>query len=210
VHEKFLGFINSGLEQFQFEDRIMQVSGHMFDVPEFKDKRDGIFLPFITSWGWGTWKRAWTHFDASCAGWESIKDNRNLRYSFDLDGTYDYSIALEQQMSGEINSWAVRWYWSVFKLNGYCLFPSNSYVNNIGFDDTATHGYISSKLFFPKRRQENDSSDPNDFVIPESFVFDKNNLKYVTNTFSASRRIRILKKIKRIQRFVKSLGTRDK
>ena len=37
----------------------MQISGHMFDVPELRAREEGFFLPITTSWGWATWKRAW-------------------------------------------------------------------------------------------------------------------------------------------------------
>jgi hypothetical protein len=208
VNEKFLEFVNCGLEKFQLETQVMQVSGHMFDVPEFENRIDALFLPFTTSWGWGTWKRAWKHFDAHCVGWEAIKTDHDLRYSFDLNGAYDYSVALEQQMLGETSSWAIRWYWSVFKLNGYCLFPANSYVNNIGFDDTATHGYISSQLLFSKRKKKPVTATPNDFVLPEVFAFNGDDLRYVAGAFSSSLKAKILKKIKKAQRFVKRFSAK--
>lgn len=51
-------------------------------------------------------------------------------------------------MSGEIDSWAIRWYWSVFKNNGCVVYPPTSYVNNIGFDGSGTHGgFFIYKIF---------------------------------------------------------------
>jgi hypothetical protein len=47
---------------------------------------------------------------------------------------------LEQQMNGKRDSWAIRWYWSVFKENGLVLFPPLSLVRNNGFDGSGTHG----------------------------------------------------------------------
>jgi hypothetical protein len=42
-------------------------------------------------------------------------------------------------MEGLRDSWAVRWYWRVFKANGLVLFQPVSLVNNTGFDGNGTH-----------------------------------------------------------------------
>ena len=43
-------------------------------------------------------------------------------------------------MSGKLDSWAIRWYWSVFMENGIVLYPPESLVNNTGLDGSGTHG----------------------------------------------------------------------
>src|SRR5690606_5120794 len=40
------------------------------------------------------------------------------------------------------NSWAIRWYASVFLNNGLVLYPSKSLVENIGHDGTGVHSNI--------------------------------------------------------------------
>jgi hypothetical protein len=47
---------------------------------------------------------------------------------------------LESQMAGRSDSWAVRWYWTVFRAGGLVLFPPLSLVGNIGMDGSGTHG----------------------------------------------------------------------
>jgi hypothetical protein len=135
----FLTFMNDALTQYENEDRVMQVSGHIFQVPEFATREEALFLPFVTSWGWGTWKRAWKHFDPAARGREKINSNASLKRRFNLDGHFDYSTLLEQQMTGKVDSWAVRWYLSVFLCNGIALFPPRSLVKNIGLG-SGTHG----------------------------------------------------------------------
>ena len=139
VAPQFLRFLNAGLEKYQNETSVMQVSGHMFSVPEFAHRNKAVFLPFTTSWGWATWKRAWDYFDAEASGWEVLQTDKQMQKSFNLDGYFDYFNMLKQQMSGKIDSWAIRWYWSVFKNNGCVVYPPTSYVNNIGFDGSGTH-----------------------------------------------------------------------
>ena len=135
----FLEYMNTALDQYEEEEKVMQVSGHIFPVPEFTQREEALFLPFMTSWGWGTWKRAWKYFDPAAQGWESITRNNVLRNRFNLDGHYDYSTMLEQQMKGKLDSWAIRWHLSAFLRNGVALFPPQSLVKNIGLD-SGTHG----------------------------------------------------------------------
>lgn len=136
----FLTFMNQALDHYANDESVFQVSGYMFDVPILKDTPSALFLPFTVSWGWATWKRAWDQFDPQATGWEALRTNKVLRRRFNLDGTYDYATMLMRQMAGLRDSWAVRWYWTVFKVNGLVLFPPVSLVSNTGFDGSGTHG----------------------------------------------------------------------
>ena len=138
ISPDFLRFMNEALDVYKNEPIVMQVSGHMFDV-KIKAPTDAIFLPFITSWGWATWKRAWDHFDPSMSGYEKIENDSKLKSRFNLDGAYNYFNMLERQLHGKIDSWAIRWYLSVFLKNGFTLFPIRSLVHNSGFDGSGTH-----------------------------------------------------------------------
>ncbi|MES0488493.1 MAG: glycosyltransferase [Leptospirales bacterium] len=134
----FLEFMNSALSKYENESRVMQVSGYMFPVNVAIDE-DAFFLPLTTSWGWGTWKRAWEHFDAEAKGYELLRRDKKLRKRFNLDGAYDYYTMLEKHFAGKVDSWAVRWYLSVFIQNGFTLYPVKTLVANTGFDGSGTH-----------------------------------------------------------------------
>jgi hypothetical protein len=136
----FLTYMNQALDRYADDESVFQVSGYMFDVPELKASATALFLPFTVSWGWATWKRAWDQFDPQATGWEALRTDKVLRRRFNLDGIYDYATMLMRQMAGLRDSWAVRWYWTVFKANGLVLFPPVSLVNNTGFDGSGTHG----------------------------------------------------------------------
>lgn len=139
VSPHFLEYMNTALDRYGNDERVMQVSGHMFPV-EIPAKTDAVFLPIVTSWGWATWKRAWLHFDpAAVTGYKKISCDPALLAKFDLGNSYDFSGMLEQQLRGEIDSWAIRWYQSVFLRSGITLFPRKTLVENTGFDGSGTH-----------------------------------------------------------------------
>lgn len=138
VSPNFLGYMNTALERYQDDDRVMQISGHMFPA-QFTADTDAVFLPMTTSWGWATWERAWKHFNAEAKGYAQLKQDAALRKRFNLDGAYDYFSMLEAQIAGLVDSWAIRWYLSVFMQGGLVLFPVKSLLENAGFDGSGTH-----------------------------------------------------------------------
>lgn len=138
LSKNFLRYMNDALNLYEKNDKVMQVSGYMFPV-EISVKEDAFFLPFTTSWGWGTWKRVWDKFDETGGGFEILKKDRDLRRKFNLDSSYPYFKMLKFQQKGKVDSWAIRFYLSVFLKNGLTLYPKKTLVNNIGFDGSGVH-----------------------------------------------------------------------
>lgn len=149
VSPQFLTYMNAALDRYSQDERIMQISGYMFPITAFSDRTDAFFLPFTTSWGWATWARAWKHFDATANGWERLEQDASLRHRFNLHGSFDYFHMLKLQLAGAVDSWAIRWYWSVFKKHGVILYPPFTLVKNEGFDGTGTHGWRSANRMRP-------------------------------------------------------------
>lgn len=134
----FLEYMNSALNFYQEDSHIMQISGYMFPV-KLRCAEDTLFLPFITSWGWATWQRAWCYFDPDVKQYKGLASDAEQIYKFNLNESYPYFSMLRKQVNGELDSWAIRWYFSVFIKNGLVLHPKWSLVNNIGFDGSGTH-----------------------------------------------------------------------
>lgn len=147
VSPHFLTYMNAALNRYCDDERVMQISGYMFPITAFSNRTDAFFLPFTTSWGWATWARAWEHFDAEANGWERLEQDASLRHRFNLHGSFDYFDMLKLQLAGAIDSWAIRWYWSVFKNEGIILYPPSTLVKNEGFDGSGTHGWRTARNF---------------------------------------------------------------
>ena len=134
----FLKYMQDALNLYADAEQVMQISGHMFPV-EIPLKDDAFFLPFTTSWGWATWRRAWKHFDPEMRKLRLLDESSKLRHQFDLNGSFPYFKMACNQRRGMTDSWAIRWYLSVFFNRGLTLYPTSSLVSNIGFDGTGTH-----------------------------------------------------------------------
>ncbi|RAK52633.1 glycosyltransferase [Phenylobacterium deserti] len=137
-------WFQGALEKYSSSEQVMHVGGYQYSVPEFESQRSGSFQRFTTSWGWATWKRAWKHFDAQATGWEELDSDPLLERSFNAGGTFPFADMLRKQMRGGLDSWAIRWWWSVFKADGLAVMPPKSLVTNIGFDSSATHNSVGS------------------------------------------------------------------
>lgn len=136
VSPSFLGFMSEALEALKDRETVMQVSGYF--VPH------GSVLPPVGllrapgSWGWATWRRAWSHYNDNADELLAAVLARDPN-AFDLNGSYAYLDALRQNAEGVLDTWAVRWYASMFLRGGLALYPSQSLTRNIGFGDDATN-----------------------------------------------------------------------
>lgn len=116
----------------------MHVSGYAFAPEPDRPVRAGM-LPFIASWGWGTWARAWSCFDRELEALPWLDRYRWRQFRFDLYGAFEYRKMIDQYLNGQIDAWDIRWYLSVFRRKGLCVFPSQSLVENRGHDGSGTH-----------------------------------------------------------------------
>lgn len=158
VSRSFLNFLNRALDHYSENERVMQISGHMFPVDFRYEVDDGVFLPFTTSWGWATWQRAWVHFNTEMKGFKEISGDRSVRRRFNIDGSYPYFSMLKNQRAGNIDSWAINWHLSVFMKNGLTLYPRQTMVSNEGFDGSGTHcaadGSVGSATLWSKDAED--------------------------------------------------------
>jgi hypothetical protein len=175
----FLNYMNDSLDKYSNDNSVMQISAFQFPVNFGRKSPECFFLPFTTSWGWATWSRAWDKFDEKATGWEILKIDQELKRKFDMDNSYPYTEMLGLQMEKmTIDSWAIRWWWSVFKNNGLVLFPKTTFVKNNGFDELATH---TSKKVFADRGSLNNKINFGYIYSKEINVF---NFKQVQNFLS--------------------------
>lgn len=133
----FLRYMNDALERYAHEERVMHVAAHMVDITA-EGLPETFFLRQSSCWGWATWDRAWKYFSRDSRAMVEAFSADDIR-RFNLDGAYDYWGQLLANHRGELRTWAVYWYASIFRLNGLCLYPRQSLVQNIGFDGSGSN-----------------------------------------------------------------------
>jgi GT2 family glycosyltransferase len=137
----FLEFMNKSLDIYEKEKKVFGVTGYVY--PTKKELPETFFIKLTNCWGWATWKDKWEYFEED--GKKLLKKIKSKR-KFNIENTYPFHKMLKNQIKGKNNSWAIRWYASVFLENGVFLYPKKSLINNIGFDSEGTH--CKNKNFF--------------------------------------------------------------
>jgi hypothetical protein len=148
------------------------------------DEVDGYFLNRSWPWSWATWKNRWEKIDWGVSDYENFKNNRAERKEFARLGS-DVNAMLDKQMRGELDSWAIRWVYHQFKIQGLSYFPKISKVKNNGFDALATHTKGSNKRYLTNL----DETNKRQFKFPAAIKLDEFYQKEFLKTMSIPRRI---------------------
>jgi hypothetical protein len=132
----FLRYMNEALEVYQSDKKVMHIGSYLPYTNSHKKLPETFLSRFMSCWGWATWETSWNqaNWDESEL-YEQIKDPK-VRYEFNLEGVLNFHEQLENNINGSINTWAIKWFTSIFLCNGLCLYPSHSLTKNIGFDGT--------------------------------------------------------------------------
>lgn len=145
VSPNFINFMLSALDRYENDERVYQIAGYLFPI-SYQLKQDAFFMPLTTSWGWATWQRAWRNFEWNPAGVTELLNDDLFRTQFDLDNSFPYSKMLRARLKGENDSWAILWWYVVFKRGGLVLYPKQSLVWNAGVDGSGTHRTREGKV----------------------------------------------------------------
>jgi hypothetical protein len=137
VSLNFLSFMNNALDFYENTKKIWHISGWNYPI-----EPDGLPETFLwrvmNCWGWATWADRWKHFERNPERLinEFSIDEINR---FNLEGSHDFWSYIQKNIDGDISTWAIFWYATIFKQGGLCLNPTQSLVLNIGLDGSGSH-----------------------------------------------------------------------
>ncbi len=139
----FLNYMNDALELYQKDEKVMHISGYMY--PHRCTLPNTFFyqVPYPGG-GWATWARAWQYYnDNTQELYDAFKNNWKQFNSF--GGNY-LQVQLEKNLDGSLHTWFIKWHAVLLQRNALTLYPSVSLTNNIGFDDTGSNCFTTSKF----------------------------------------------------------------
>jgi len=136
-----LAYFNDALGRYREEEKVMHIGAYMYPLKNEK-LPPSFFYRAATSWGWATWGRAWKNFEPDIDILLKQFDKKK-RAAFSIDNKMNFWKQMQEFKKGKNNSWAIRWYASIFLKGGLTLNPSQSLVNNIGHDGTGVHSGIN-------------------------------------------------------------------
>jgi len=136
-----LTYFNDALNRYRNEEKVMHIGAYMYPLKS-GDLPQTFFYRAATSWGWATWERAWKNFEPNIDTLMRQFDKKKIA-AFSIEHKMNFWKQMQEFKKGKNNSWAIRWYASVFLKGGLTLNPSQSLVNNIGHDGTGVHSGIN-------------------------------------------------------------------
>ena len=173
-HLDFFKFCQEMLEIYRNDERVWSITGHNQQNNIQRGCGTYYFSKYPRSWGWATWRRCWAKYDLDIRDWPNIKSKGILKNKFKnrreinfwekiLDNIYFYNSP---------DTWDYQWTLSSFLNSGLTIVPNKNLIENIGFDEDATHTFIGGANNSRSTSQEkNNSIFPT--IHPDYFVINK-------------------------------------
>ena len=133
-----LQYFNTALDRYKTEERVMHIGAYMYPLKEAGLLPETFFYRAASSWGWATWDSAWKYFEPDVDRLVAQFDKKKIM-QFSIDGHMNFWKQIREFKAGKNNSWAIRWYASIFLKGGLTLNPAKSLIDNIGHDGSGTH-----------------------------------------------------------------------
>ena len=138
--ESFFYFCNRMLEEYEDDERIMDISGTNYLGTWKDDQQDFHFSMYGGIWGWATWRRTWEWYDPDMELWgdEEVR-NRIADYIADNDQFGYLKYIYEKVYNNRLETWDYQWGFARHRNSALSVVPSRNLVTNIGFGADATN-----------------------------------------------------------------------
>jgi hypothetical protein len=137
--ENFYFFCQELLSKYRYDNRVGVIGGNYLSLSDSPKSADYVFSRFIQAWGWASWRRAWSNFDANMASWPIARDTDLLRDAGGVDFARYLSKCFDKAAVNNNSIWDYIWMYSSIKEGYLCCHPTKQLISNIGFDERATH-----------------------------------------------------------------------
>lgn len=152
VTEGFLKYMNNALDLFENKKEVFHINGFNNESNLQFLLNDYYFLNFMSCWGWGTWKDRWNKITLDHNYfYDKLTNDQSAMSDFNYDDTLGFHNQLDANIKGEIKTWAILWFSTVYFNKGLCLTPKYSFVNNIGMDGSGINcekNTLYEKIYF--------------------------------------------------------------
>ncbi len=98
----------------------------------------------MNSTGWGTWRENWNKVDWDMNYFDDFITDKHQINDFQFSGL-DLPVMLLKQKTNQLDSWAIRFTFTGFQNKLPTVYPTKSFLYNIGIGRDATNSKIISK-----------------------------------------------------------------
>jgi hypothetical protein len=146
----FFEFCQDLLQRYRTEERVMHIGGCNLAAPFMRAEDSYWFSRHPWTWGWASWRRAWTHYRPCIHS--NAEEIQSVVTTFASRWEAQFWMArwneTKVSMGGGI-TWDFTWQATVRWLNGLAILPRCNLIENLGLDGGGTHNFdpaIRSRL----------------------------------------------------------------
>jgi len=146
-HPSFFRYCEELLERYRTNRQVMAISGSNITGDLTKAGESYLFSRNPSNWGWASWRRAWSHYDAELESWRDRKRRGAILSKHPELKRFLHRITGEV-LREEIQAWDVRWLLTILDRDGLVAIPKVNLVEHLETGAGATHvssGQLSQK-----------------------------------------------------------------
>lgn len=176
-HPQFMEYMVKALEKYESKKEVYHIGASSEPVEVNENGTCAYFLGRANSCGWGTWKDRWEQFNNDYTLLVKIKSDSQLNEWFQL-WAEDTESAILGNIEGTTDSWAAFWVLTIIMNKGYCMSPYESFITNIGYDNSGRHSGAAQ----PELKIRSDEN-RTEIILPDKIEFVDNYKKSFANYY---------------------------
>lgn len=150
----FLSYMNQALDFYQARKSVFSISGFNYPSKVLRLPDDYSYDTYVSlrnaSWGWATWMDRWQQIDWEVKAYKELCRRPEMKSALNRMGDDEFEM-LAMQQSGRLNIWSIQFTMAHFVNHAVAIYPTRSYVNNIGLDGSGencgtTQAYANESL----------------------------------------------------------------
>ena len=137
----FFPYCSQLLERYRDCRQVGIISGFNPMQNSFPFPYSYYFTKLVLIWGWATWRRTWQKYDEKLTSWPRVKQDGLLNLMWRTRKAREmWTGIFEGMYSGAgPNAWSYQLVYSSWVRNWLNIVPARNLVQNIGFNQDATH-----------------------------------------------------------------------
>jgi hypothetical protein len=144
-NSSFFRFCEELLEKYRYDERVGIISGTNLAERHASDSYYFSCYPHI--WGWASWRRVWSNYDAEMNGLDDLLNSKNFVGMFRTSNEFNYwKDTFLRVHRGDVNTWDAQVVFMSFLFRYLTIYPNSNLISNIGFRADATHTFNDSPL----------------------------------------------------------------
>lgn len=150
-NKTFFYFCEEILDKYKDDEEVMHINGTNSQFGNVRGEASYYFSHCPQVWGWATWRRAWKFNDLEMKNLDEFVESKKAFHLFKNKRVAKFWNSLFKHIRRKkVNTWAGPWSYSVMNKEGLAITPNINLVENIGFDELATHTQVGNDFLRQK------------------------------------------------------------